>query len=119
MLFYLTSLNLAEFLKGIVLTIQEVENNHEAIIVLDACKHSDFFCKKYILNGLDKTLYEVYSWKGSAKCLRDLLEKKYDIKDARIKKLILEKILEYKMVDSKTMISQVQGLQVLHHDIHT
>ena len=32
-------------------------------------KHSDFLCKNYILNGLDNTLYNVYS---SIKIAREL-----------------------------------------------
>ena len=45
------------------------------------------------------------------------MEKKYKTKDAGTKKFILGKLLNYKMVDSKTVLSQVQELQVILHEI--
>ena len=35
-----------------------------------------------------------------------------------MKKFIMGRFLDYKMVDSKTIISQVQDLQVILHEIH-
>lgn len=118
MLFYLTTLNLAKFLNEDPPAIQEGENNRASLIALDAWKHSDFLCKNYILNGLDNALYGVYCYKKSAKELWESLEKKYKTEDAGTKKFIVGKFLDYKMVDSKTVISQVQELQVILHDIH-
>ena len=46
------------------------------------------------------------------------MEKKYKTKDAGTKKFIVGKLLDYKMVDSKTVLSQVQELQVILHEIH-
>lgn len=48
----------------------------------------------------------------------DSLEKKYKIEDVRTKKFIVVKFLDYEMVYSKMVISQVLELQVLLHDIH-
>ncbi|KAK6145739.1 hypothetical protein DH2020_022559 [Rehmannia glutinosa] len=118
MLFYLTTLSLARFLKEDPPAVQEGENNRESLIALDAWKHSDFLCKNYILNGLDNTLYNVYSTMKTRKELWESLEKKYKTEDAGTKKFIVGKFLDYKMVDSRTVISQVQELQVLLHDIH-
>ena len=50
--------------------------------------------------------------------LWDSLEKKYKTENAGIKKFIVGKFLDFKMVDSKTVLSQVQELQVVMHDIH-
>ena len=44
----------------------------------------------------------------SAKNLWTSLEKKYKTEVAGAKKFIVRKFLDYKMVDSKTVISQVQ-----------
>ncbi|KAK9989314.1 hypothetical protein SO802_029553 [Lithocarpus litseifolius] len=77
------------------------------VATLEAWKHPDFLCKNYILNGLDNTLYNVYSSIKSAKVLWDSLDKKYKTKDVGTKKLIMGKLLDYKMVDSKTVLSQV------------
>nr|GEY76662.1 uncharacterized protein [Tanacetum cinerariifolium] len=46
------------------------------------------------------------------------LECKYKTDDAGTKKFVVARFLDYKMVDSKNVISQVQDLQVLIHDIH-
>ena len=67
---------------------------------------------------LDNTLYNVYSSVDSAKNLWTSLEKKYKTEVSGAKKFIVGKFLDYKMVDSKTVISQVQEIQVILHDIH-
>ena len=46
----------------------------------------------------------------SAKALWDFLDKKYKIEDAGMKKFIVDKFLDYKMVDVKSGISQIQDL---------
>ncbi|GJZ54513.1 hypothetical protein Tco_0609398, partial [Tanacetum coccineum] len=43
---------------------------------------------------------------------------KYKTKDAGTKKFVVARFLDYKMDDSKIVITQVQDLQVLLHDIH-
>ncbi|CAA0823576.1 zinc knuckle (CCHC-type) family protein, partial [Striga hermonthica] len=72
----------------------------------------------YVLNGLSNELYNVYSSVGSAKELWDALEKKYKTEDAGAKKFVVGKFLEFKMVDTKTVVSQVQEFQLILHDIH-
>ena len=86
--------------------------------MVDAWKHSDFLCKNYILNGLDNTLYNVYSLIKTTKELWESLDRKYKTEDAGMKKLVVGIFLDYKIVDSKTIISQVQDLQVILHEIH-
>ncbi|GJY86548.1 retrovirus-related pol polyprotein from transposon TNT 1-94 [Tanacetum coccineum] len=54
----------------------------------------------------------------TAKELWESLERKYKTKDAGTKKFMVAHFLDYKMVDSKSVVSQVQDLQVLLHDIH-
>ncbi|KAK3029974.1 hypothetical protein RJ639_038779 [Escallonia herrerae] len=85
---------------------------------MDAWKHSDFLCKNYILNGLDNALYNVYSPMVNAKALWESWERKYKTEDASSKKFVVGKFLDFKMVDSKTVISQVQEFQLILHDIH-
>ena len=118
MLFYLTTLNLARFLREDNPICNENETNRQVIATVDEWKHSDFLCKSYILNGLDNTLYNVYSLIKTARELWGSLDRKYKTKDARMKKLVVGRFLDYKMVDSKTIISQVQDLQVIQHEIH-
>ena len=51
MLFYLTTLNLAKFLREDAPICSENEADRQ-VVAMDAWKHSDFLCKNYILNGL-------------------------------------------------------------------
>ncbi|KAK2997197.1 hypothetical protein RJ639_025540, partial [Escallonia herrerae] len=117
MLFYLTTLNLARFLQEDAPDLGE-NPDRQTVAVVDAWKHSDFLCKNYILNGLDNALYNVYSPMVNAKALWESLERKYKTEDAGSKKFVVDKFLDFKMVDSKTVISQVQEFQLILHDIH-
>ena len=109
MLFYLTTLNLVKVLKEDEPKAKEVDDMH-VIAAIDAWKKSNFLCKNYILNGLENILYNVYGPISIAKELWEYLEKKYKTEDAGLKKFVVGRFLEYKMVDSKTVISQVQEL---------
>ena len=53
-----------------------------------------------------------------ARELWESLDRKYKIEDVGMKKYVVGRFLDYKMVDSKTIISQVQDLQVILHEIH-
>ncbi|KAI3445174.1 hypothetical protein Pfo_001839 [Paulownia fortunei] len=118
MLFYLTTLNLVMFLREDAPTVGEGEQDPQKRVAFDAWGHSDFLCRNYILNGLDNILYNVYSSMKTTKELWDSLEKKYKTEDAGLKKFIVGKFLNFKMVDSKTVMDQVQQLQIILHDIH-
>ena len=50
--------------------------------------------------------------------LWEFLEKKYKTEDAGMKKFIVGRFLDYKMVDSKIVTSQVQELQIIFHELH-
>ena len=118
MLFYLTTLNLARFLQEDAPALNEDETDRQVVAAVEAWKHADFLCRNYILNGLDNTLYNVYYAFNTARELWESLDKKYKTEDAGLKKFVVGKFLDYKMLDSKTVISQVQDLQVILHDIH-
>ncbi|KAK3034180.1 hypothetical protein RJ639_034320 [Escallonia herrerae] len=117
MLFYLTTLNLARFLQEDALDLGDNPDRQTAAAV-DAWKHSDFLCKNYILNGLDNALYNIYSLMLNAEALWESLERKYKTEDAGSKKFVVSKFLDFKMMDFKTVISQVQEFQLILHDIH-
>ena len=118
MLLYLTTLNFARFLHEDAPVYNENETDHQVIATVDAWKHSDFLCKNYILNGLDNILYNVYNPIKMARDLWKSLDRKYKTKDAGMKKFVVGRFLDYRMVDSRTIISQVQDLQVILHEIH-
>ncbi|KAK3033129.1 hypothetical protein RJ639_036488 [Escallonia herrerae] len=54
----------------------------------------------------------------NAKALWESLERKYKTEDVGSKKFIVGKFFDFKMVDSKTVICQVQEFQLILHDIH-
>ena len=109
MLFYLTTLNLVKLLKEDEPKAKEVDDM-QVIAAIDAWKKSYFLWKNYILNGLENTLYNVYSTIPTAKELWEFFEKKYKTEDAGLNKFMVGKFLKYKMVDSKIVMSQVQEL---------
>ncbi|XP_076918212.1 uncharacterized protein LOC143578550 [Bidens hawaiensis] len=117
MFFYLTTLNLAQFLEKTT-PIPTAQDDAQSISALDAWKHSKFLCRNYVLNGLADPLYNVYCGIKTAKELWESLDKKYKTEDGGTKKFVVARFLGFKMVDSKTVITQVQELQVILHEIH-
>ena len=71
----------------------------------------------YILSWLDDILYNVYSNINTSKELWEALEKKYKAEDAGLKKFMAAKFLDYKMVDTKAVVTQIQELQVIIHNL--
>nr|XP_016469579.1 PREDICTED: uncharacterized protein LOC107791934 [Nicotiana tabacum] len=117
MFFYLNTLSPQNFIKEDVPVLSESTLDNERFIVTEAWKHSDFLCKNYILSGLEDDLYNVYSNAKTSKELWNALEKKYKTENAGLKKFVAAKFLDYKMVDNKPVITQVQELQVIINDL--
>ncbi|GJR53624.1 hypothetical protein Tco_1404145, partial [Tanacetum coccineum] len=71
MFFYLTTLNLARFLKETAPQVKPPKegqsSNAQAVQAVEAWKHSDFLCRNYVLNGLMDDLYNVYCKTMTAK----------------------------------------------------
>ena len=59
----------------------------------------------------------MYCFISTVKELFDFLDKKYKIEDTRTKKFIMVRLLDYKMTDAKTIMSQVQDFQLILHEI--
>ena len=118
MLFYLTTLNLTRFLTENTPKLREDKLDIQVFSVVDAWKYSDFLGRNYVMNGLPDSLYNVYSNNKTTKELWASPDWKYKTKNVRAEKFIVDRFLDYKMVDSKTVVSQVQELQVILHQIH-
>ena len=118
MLFYLTTLNLVRLLTENSPKLKEDEHNIQVISVVDSWKHSNFLCRNYVINALTDSLYNVYLDKKTTNELWKSLDWKYKTEDVGAKKLFMGHFLNYKMVDSKTVVNQVQELQVILHEIH-
>ena len=89
MISYLTTLNLVRVLNEDSLVLKEGENNKQIVTAVDAWKHSNFLCKNYILNGLENTLYNVYSSISLEKELWASLDRKYKTEDVGHKKFMV------------------------------
>jgi len=116
MLFYLTILNLKKFLTEEAPNSLENESDPITVVVVDAWNHTNFMFKNYTLNKLDNTSYDVYSSIKIIKVLWEALDKKYKAKDTDMKKFIVGKFLDLKIVDSRTVMNQVQKFQLILHD---
>ncbi|XP_074588614.1 uncharacterized protein LOC141844468 [Curcuma longa] len=114
MMFYLTTLNLVQFLRE-----DPPDATEGSKAACDEWSHGDFLCRNYILNALDNTLYNVYISMETVKSLWESFEKKYKIENTRLKKFIVGRFLDFKMVDSKSMTSQVQDMQLILRDLDT
>lgn len=79
--------------------------------------HKDYMCKNYILNCLSPDLYDVYATCETENDLWNALDKKYGIENAGTEKFVVGKFLEYKMEDNKYVVSQVDKLQIIIHEI--
>ncbi|KAF3647109.1 hypothetical protein FXO38_18819 [Capsicum annuum] len=75
------------------------------------------FKRNYILSGLQDELYNVYSGTKTSKELWRALERKYKMEDAGIKKFLVARFLDFKIIDRKSVVYQVQELQVIIHDL--
>ncbi|KAJ0480322.1 hypothetical protein HanRHA438_Chr13g0589801 [Helianthus annuus] len=100
-MFYLTTLSLARFLTESPPQIAKGASDAKSKSVVEAWKDSKYLCRNYVLNGLVDTLYNVYFKVPTAKELWELLEHEYQIEDT----------------GTKTLMSQVQELQIIHSDI--
>ena len=98
MLPYLTTLNFAKFLIEKAPKLKEDELDIQVTSAMNVWKHFDFLYMNYVINAL--TTKE--PWES--------LDQKY--------KFVVGSFLYYKMVDSKTVVSKIQKLQVILHEIH-
>lgn len=115
--FWLTTLGMQKFTsEEPPVPAADIPDN-EKFMIVEAWKQANFLCKGYILSALEDDLYNVYSAMNTSKELWDALEKKYKTKDACLKKFVVAKFLDYKMIDSKTVGTQVQEFQLIFHDL--
>ncbi|XP_060186796.1 uncharacterized protein LOC132616199 [Lycium barbarum] len=108
MFFWLTTLGMQKFTSEDPPVPATDMPDNQKFMVTEAWKQADFLCKGYILSALEDDLYNVYSEIETSKELWSALEKKYKIEDACLKKFVVAKFLDYKMVDGKTVGTQIE-----------
>ncbi|VFQ71460.1 unnamed protein product [Cuscuta campestris] len=115
MLFWLTTLNLARYLREDPLVVGK--NVDEAIVqAKEAWITDNYTCLNLILNFLSDALYAVYSRAASAKELWTTLSNKCQAEGADAKKFVVGKVLDFKMVDSKPVVSQAKELILIFNE---
>ncbi|VFQ83088.1 unnamed protein product [Cuscuta campestris] len=112
MMFFLTVLGFAEYLQQDPSQPNEA-NDPLVAMVNQAWYHNNYLAINIILEGLGDTLYPVYAGAKLVKELWNSLNKKYQAEDASTKKFIVGKMLDYKMVDSKSVVAQAEELTVI------
>ncbi|VFR01020.1 unnamed protein product [Cuscuta campestris] len=115
MLFWLTTLNLARYLREDPPVVGE-NADEPTVQAKEAWIANNYTCLNLILNCLSDALYAVYSRAASAKELWTTLSNKYQAEDAGAKKFIVGKVLDFKMVDSKPVVSQAEELILIFNE---
>ena len=64
-------------------------------------------CRGHILHYLLNSLFDIYYSYKSAKGIWEALKKKYSTEDAGLKKYVVDRFLDYKMIDDKPITEQV------------
>ncbi|ESQ46987.1 hypothetical protein EUTSA_v10028152mg, partial [Eutrema salsugineum] len=118
MFFYLATLKLEKYTREEKSILSSDNDDAYALASKLAWEHRDFLCKGYIQSRLADALFNVYSNVETSKELWDSLDKKYRTEDAGSQKYAVAKFLDYKMVDSRPIMDQVEEVQTLLHEIH-
>ena len=87
MLFYLTTLYLAKVLQE---DPSELETDLDSVLAVDAWTQGNLLGRNYILNGLDDSLYNIYSLIPTTKKLWASLNKNYKAEDIMLKSSSLD-----------------------------
>lgn len=99
--------------------VEHAEKVTHAKIDISLWKDNNYLCKNYILNGLGDDLYDLYRLYDTTKHVWDALHKKYDIKEARSKKYVVNRYLNYKMTDDKFVEAQSHEIWKITPEIYT
>lgn len=106
MVFYLTTLGLVRFFAKDPPSQEDGEQDNDCL-AREKWHHSKYLCNHYVMNGLSNLLYDVYILYSDKSlqmnCWKCWCHKRW--------------LLDYKMVNSKTVISQVQEFQLILHGI--
>ncbi|XP_012575611.2 uncharacterized protein [Cicer arietinum] len=75
--------------------------------------NDDYICMGHILNGMSDSLFDIYQSSISAKELWEKLESRYMQEDATSKKFLVSQFINYKMVDSKSVMEQRHEIEYI------
>ncbi|XP_038715024.1 uncharacterized protein LOC120008715 [Tripterygium wilfordii] len=119
MQFYLSTCGLSKYLTEVCPAISADESDPSIVAAVQAWMYGDYLCKNHVLNRLVNSLYGVYCKISTAKKLWEALHKKYKTEDAGTKKFVVSRFYDFKMIDSKSVVAQVEEFQLLLYKIET
>ncbi|KAD2393511.1 hypothetical protein E3N88_40488 [Mikania micrantha] len=95
---------------------------HSLLTTLKVWENDNYICLGHILNGMCDALFDIYQNVETAKVLWDNLEAKYMAEDSSSKKFLVSNFINYKMVDSRSVMEQYNELlrilgQFSQHDM--
>ncbi|XP_077233653.1 uncharacterized protein LOC143875958 [Tasmannia lanceolata] len=76
----------------------------------------DYFCRGTILNAMSDGLFDLFKKYKTALELWNALQATYDSKDAGNRSFLINKFIDFKMVDGKPILEQVQELLRIAQD---
>ncbi|XP_057775321.1 uncharacterized protein LOC130994291 [Salvia miltiorrhiza] len=118
MLFYLTTVGFAGFLMDDrPPTPSEGEMSFEVRAGYANWCQGDYLCRNTILMSLDERLYNVFKVHKTSKEVWETLDLKYQVDKTNTTKYVVAKWLDYKMVDSRPVMDQVEEFQTLSHEV--
>jgi len=113
---YLTTLNLVKFLNK---DVKKLVDKDFIPLIWKLWMHTDFVFNIYILNGLDNTFYDMYSYISSENALWKVLDWKYKVENVTMKKKnIVDGFLDFEIIDSSIIIIWIQEFILVLYDIH-
>ncbi|XP_050918443.1 uncharacterized protein LOC127135857 [Lathyrus oleraceus] len=117
--FLLTALKIQYVLDPDLETIPEPTENDTDEVKKERRKRKEdeLLCRGHILNTLSDRLYDLYTNTASTKKIWNALEFKFKAEEEGMKKFLISKYFDFKMLDSKLILAQVHELQVLVNKI--
>ncbi|XP_077245915.1 uncharacterized protein LOC143885588 [Tasmannia lanceolata] len=115
MRFFLTFLNLDYILNAPEPSPDEEEPARTHLS--EKRKRDNYLCKGHILSCLSNQLFDVFFRIESAKELWETLEQKYLVEATGSKKHLIGKYFRYQMIDGKSIMDQVNEIQLIVSDI--
>ncbi|KAG7548041.1 hypothetical protein ISN44_As12g032490 [Arabidopsis suecica] len=112
-----SSLQPDKFLVEIEPTLPPGNTDPTVLASVEQWNHGDYLCKGQILHYLVDKLYNVYSEVSTSKILWEKLETQFKVFNVGSGKFTTANFLNYKMVDSRPIMDQVNELQLIFHGI--
>ena len=127
MKFWLTELELFTVISGSKTEKKIAETTSKEMVEVDSSKTTastkddasdkDILCHGRILSALSDSIYRIFCHTKTASELWDALEKKYGSAEKGLSRYSCEKMIEFQMVDKKSMSDQIHEFENIVYDM--